>query len=300
MHRHGGPGIIDSKPEEEEQTVKTTKTLWAGIAALAACAGSGGPSGPGPAGALAYAVPAASPLVYEIADTTAISMDIAGTPVDINGYSESTMQVAYAQVGSGVRATARFTALTGSFANSMGPTETLSAADMPGPATLTVGPRGDVTVSDAPVLTERAAQILGTQGAWLRLFARLPGRAATPGTAWTDTVQVNDDAGGMASATTVILTSTLAGDTTVAGRQLRLIRTTGRVTTRVAGNNQGVEVRQTLTGTSEGIVLWDPSLNALAQRDETTLMNGTMELPAMGMAGIPVIYHNRQVVRVRR
>lgn len=272
----------------------------AAFAILAACAGGSGPSSAGPDRALAHTMPSTNPLAYDVADTVSVLMDIAGTSVTIEGNSQAMLQLEYAASGGGLRTIVRFTALTGSFANSMGPTQTISASDMPGPATVVIGPRGDVTVTDRPAMTETAAQILGSEAAYLRLFTRLPGRVVAPGTEWTDTVDINDQTGEMATQTRSVVTSVLAGDTMLAGRRLHVIRSQAQATTRIAGSNSGFEIRQSLTGTSTAVTLWDAALGALVERTETTTMSGTMELPAMNMSGIPVTFANRQVMRIVR
>jgi len=280
--------------------MKRTLVQLSAFGFLAACASGSGPSSAGPARALAHAMPSTNPLAYVVADTGTILMDIAGTSVAIEGNSHAAIQLEYAQAGTGLRTIVRFTALAGSFTNSMGPTQTITASDMPGPATLVIGPRGNATVTEKPAMTATAAQILGSESAYLRLFTRLPGRVVAPGTEWTDTVDVNDQAGEMATQTRSVVTSVLAGDTMLAGRRLHVIRSQVQATTQIAGTNQGFEIRQSLTGTSSAVTLWDPALGALVEHTEITTMTGTMEMPTMNLSGIPVTYANRHVMRIIR
>ncbi|MCI0432077.1 MAG: hypothetical protein L0271_00310 [Gemmatimonadetes bacterium] len=279
--------------------LRITRFFFA-LVAVSACASGSGSSSAASDRPLAWTVPATPSLAYEVADTTAISMDIMGNAIRIDGNAFAALQLDFATAGDRVRTTVRFRELRGEFANSMGPTETLSQSDMPGPATVEVGARGDVRLTDVPAMTPTAAQILGPQSAYKRLFIPLPGRVVANGAGWVDTIQVSDDAGGMSSTTTLVVTSVLHGDTTVDGRRLRVIRSDAEVTTRVAGTNQGVELRQNLNGTSTGLSLWDPALNGIVLHDESTTMTGTMELPAMNLSGIPVVYQNQQRMRLVR
>jgi hypothetical protein len=132
------------------------------------------------------------------------------------------------------------------------------------------------------------------------MFVRLPGRAVPSGTSWTDTVSINEETAGMSTAVRSIVISTLRGDTTVAGARLLVIDSNIDATQQVSGNNQGVEVRQNIAGTSNAVTLWDPARGVLVERREEGVLTGTMELPAMGMSGLPVNVRQSQVIRLRR
>jgi hypothetical protein len=269
-----------------------SKTGWAFAAMLGlACASSGQPGEtltPSSA-ALAYRMPASNPLTYEVADTMNISMSMGAMNVDVAANAAATMQLDFASTASGLNATLTYTTLSGSFTNSMGPSATIGESDKPGPATVSVSPRGGVTVlTRPPQLSATLRQVLGSESMYQRLFTRLPGRAVAPGDAWVDTLSVTDEAEGLTTSNIVILRSTLAGDTTVGGRSFRLIRSEGTTETNVAGNAGGFEIRQTLTGTIAATSLWDAARGILVQRLESTAANGTMDMPAMNMTGIPV------------
>ncbi|MGH7502467.1 MAG: hypothetical protein ACREL7_12010 [Longimicrobiales bacterium] len=266
---------------------------------LAACGPGGAPGTPSPGSdALAWAVPGTNPITYTIADTTAISMNMGGQTMQIDAGSVATLDLALAPATEGnVSATVTFLDLEGRFSDPMGSTTTLSAADLPGPARLTVGSTGEVTLNEVPEMTAAALQVLGSESTFKRLFQPLPGRIVPPGTQWMDTVRTVDVNEGIRATTTSVVRSTLIGDTAVDGRRLMVIRSETEMTTTVAGNAQGFEIRQNLTGTSEGLTLWDPALGAVHERREVAQLNGTMEMPAMNMTGIPVDYVNRTVMR---
>lgn len=265
----------------------------------AACAGSGSPGSPGPGSALAYTMPAVNPLVYTSADTVAIDMDISGTFVQVSVESNASLETRFSQAGSALQAVIRYTGLSGSFNNTMGPPMPLSNSDIPGPATVTVHRNGAIDVVELPESSEAFRQILGSETAYSQMFVRLPGRAAQPGEMWTDTITTTEDAGQMTTEMTRIVTSTLVGDTTVSGRRLQLISSDIRGTTRISGMNQGMEIRQYLNGAFTATTLWDPARNAVVERVENGSAEGTMELPGMGMTGMPVRMSSKSVLRLQ-
>jgi hypothetical protein len=268
----------------------------------AACA-SGGPASEAPApanAALAYRMPASNPLTYETADTMALSMSMGGMNVDVAIHAAATMQLDFASAGSGLNATLSYLTLSGAFTNSMGPSVTIGDGDKPGPATVSVSPRGAITVLNRPAqLSATVRQVLGSESIYQRLFTRLPGRAAASGDSWVDTLSVSDEAEGMTTSNIMILRSTLAGDTTVGGRSFKLIRSEGTSETNVAGNVSGFDLRQALTGTISAVTLWDAARGVLVERREYTSSSGTMDMPAMNMTGIPVSSRGQATLRLR-
>lgn len=272
-----------------------------GVVVIAAC-GTGSPGSPGPGSRpLAHDVPAVNPLVYTISDTTGISMNMQGQSMQIDASSMATIALTYGNAGTaGTPVTVEYRALDGRFSNPMTGTTALTAADLPGGASVTVTRTGDVTVDQIPTMTPAALQVLGTESTLKRHFQSLPGRDVTAGAMWTDTVSSVDDNGGLVASTTSVIRSTLAGDTTVQGRRLQLINVEAQVTTEISGSNQGFEIRQNLSGSSRGTALWDPAVGALAERNEIVSLAGTMALPALGMTGIPVGYQSRQTTRLQR
>lgn len=56
----------------------------------------------------------------------------------------------------------------------------------------------------------------------------------------------------------------------------------------VGGASGGVEILQRTSGTLRGTVLWDGERSLLVARWEDGALRGTLELPGMGLAGLPV------------
>jgi hypothetical protein len=220
--------------------------------------------------------------------------------MQIDATSVASIELIYgATAPGGTSVTIEYESLEGQFSNPMGGTTSLTAADLPGPATLTVTPTGSVTVGQLPQMTPAALQVLGTESTLKRLFQPLPGEMVATGTTWTDTVSTVDDNSGLTASTTSIVSSTLVGDTMVAGRRHQIIRSESSITTELAGSTQGFEIRQSLSGTSRGTTLWDPSLGALAERQQIVSLTGTMAMPGMGMSGIPVSLESRHAMRLQ-
>ena len=263
------------------------------VLALAGCASRGGVRAGD--GALAYAVPAVNPAVYTYSDTTRMDMDIAVVDLAARG----TVELAFEPAAEGLRATARWTDLDGVFVSPNGRVGA-DESGIAGPFVLGVDGRGRVEVVQAPRLSESIREVMGGPATMAyALFVRLPGRAVEPGAVWVDTVRVAEESEGLSSMLEAVVTSTWAGDTAVAGRTLRVIRTRSAVRLDVQGVTQGVEIRQRLTGESSGAVLWDAERRLLVAREEDAVLNGTMELPAMGMQGIAVRSRSRTRLALR-
>jgi hypothetical protein len=273
---------------------------FACLLVLAACAPAAGPGSASPgAGGLTHTVPATNPITYNIADTTAISMNMAGQSMQIDAASVVTLDLTFGSpAGNAVPVTVTFKTLQGRFSDPMGGSTALSGADLPGPANLIVSTTGTVTLDQVPQMTTAAMQVLGSESAFKRMFQPLPGRIVAPGTTWMDTVRTVDENAGIRATTMSVVRSTLIGDTLVEGRRLHVIRSEAEMTTNVAGNTQGFEITQNLTGESTSVTLWDPSLGAVRERSEVAHLTGTMAMPGMNMSGIPVDYVNRQFMRL--
>ncbi len=274
---------------------------WPALAMLVAGCGSSGPGSPAPGGAaLAYSRPTTGPLHYQVGDTVIVSMDVAGNAVQVNVQSRAVLGIALERLAEGLAGTITFDSLSGEMTNTMGPGTSVSDADKPGPTGVAVDPRGVVTITTKPELSSALSQVLGSQDYAQQLFIRLPGRAVPPGTSWTDTLSTTQETAGMSTTRRAVVTSTLRGDTTVDGTSLLVIDSKTAVTQQMSGSNQGVELHQAFSGTTDAVSLWDPVRGVLVERAESGVMTGTMELPAMGMSGMPLNVRQSLVIRLRR
>jgi hypothetical protein len=269
------------------------RRLWYSAFMLAACAPAATTPPTAPVAttvSLAYAVPPAGTAVYAINDTS--TFDIKAGPMgEIRaGFGTSAKaEVTYTQKAANLEATIKLIEFSGSLTNSAtGTGQTASASDVQGAATLSVTPRGVITVTAMPKISGGADRIGINEGFFRRLFVRLPAGAVQPGSTWTDTIIATDSSGGLQVASRDIVTSTFARDSSVAGHRVAVITTTAQRTLNIAGNSEGMQIKQTLAGTSSGIVLWDAARGLLVQRTDETTLTGTFDLPAMGVSGLPV------------
>jgi hypothetical protein len=272
------------------------------LATAVACAGGPGPGGFGPSGvALSYAAEEPLQAAYRFSDTTRFSIEAGpmGTMVVLSAQA-GTAEVALAgEEDGGVNATVGVPAYGGRFENPNQGTLRVDAGDIRGRWVLRLDPRGRVEVADSPALTAAARQIAGTESLVRPLFVHLPGNVAPFGTTWVDTVYVTETAAGTVSRARSIIRSTLVGDSMVGGRRLAVIRTESGTDLEVEGTSGGVEILQRMRGTILGTVLWDPALSILVERIEGGELEGTLELPGMGFAAMPVTAAVRRSVTLR-
>ena len=260
--------------------------------ALSACA-STPPAvvAPTPTGVvLGYAETGANVATYAFTDSS--GFDIQGGAVgNINAKigSSGVAEVTYAPKAGGLEAVVVVKDFTGSMTNSaMGGGPTATEADITGPGTVTLTPAGASTVVSMPTLSKAAEGVGLSRSFFRRFFIRLPARAVQPGAVWIDTLTVTDESGGSKADVQDIQTSTFVKDTVVNGRTLAVITTAADRTLKIAGVNEGVEIKQSLTGKTTGRLLWDVQRRVLFQRVETSELTGTFDLPQMGMTGMPV------------
>lgn len=249
---------------------------------LGACAPAG-PRGPAPA-SLAYTLPATSPVSYTAADTGSFDLQVAKVEIA----SSARIELGFHPAGEKLRVTARFADFDGRFSNSMGGTIRADESDVQGEFVAEVDRRGRVEVVQMPELSDQFRAVAGSQNVMLDLFVRLPGRPIEPGVAWTDTIRGEETNEGLTSRRESLVTSTWSGDTVVAGQTLRVITSRESNTLTISGSSEGVELRQQLSGTSTARTLWDPARALLVERVAAGELKGTLDLPAMGMTGIPV------------
>jgi hypothetical protein len=240
---------------------------------------------------LTYAPPTPPAATYNVTDSTIF--DIQGGAIgDIHVASAVTAvtSVTYAAKGTDLEATMRVTDFAGSVSNSAmggaGPAAT--EADIDGAATVSVTPRGAVTVTSMPKLTPIIQTLGMSQSFFRRFYVRLPARSVRPGTVWVDTISASDDNAGTKAVLNDVVTSTFVRDTVVNGRTVALIYTSSDRTLDISGTSQGVQIAQKLTGKGSGRVLWDAERKLLVDRVETAQLNGTFDLTQMGVTGLPV------------
>lgn len=266
---------------------------------LTGCAGVGLRAEPVEPAVLAYEVPEPNAVAYQFGDTARFAIEAGpmGTMM-VTGTQEGMAEVIFREAGNGVDAEVRFPELAAAFSVPQQGAQRADASDIQGPVGLHVGPGGRVTVTDTPTIGRDLAAIVGVESLVRPLFVSLPARSVGPGDSWVDTVRTAESTGETTSTGTSVITTTLVRDTLVDGRTLLLLRTVAENDLEVAGLSGGVEIQQLLAGTTRGTVLWDPERHLLVAREEQGELSGTLEMPEMGMAGLPVRGTIRRSVRL--
>lgn len=270
--------------------------LAAGVAACSGMAHPGTPGGP----PLQYDLPDPNPAVYTFADTSefAIRAGAMGVMNVVSAHS-GVAEVTFRRAAGGVDATVRLSSYSGRFENPNQAGTSADEDDITGAWEVSLGPRGGIQVVSDPAMTARGREVVGGESLIRPLFANLPGQAVGPGATWVDTVSVTEEVGGTVSRARSVVTSVLAGDTVVAGERLLLIRTSSDTEIEVTGTSGGIEIREGMIGRLDGFVLWDAARALLVERRESGEMSGTLELPGMGAAGLPVQATVRRSVSLR-
>lgn len=262
------------------------------LAGCGAMAGGSVPDG------LTYGPPDPDPATYLFTDTTVFAIETAMGAMEVVTGQAGVAELDFRRWADG-RVLVRFPRFRASFRNAAQGTSTVDESDIGGPFTVRVGHTGLVEVVDTPSLSQTLLDIAGPENLVRPLFAQLPGRSVDIGARWVDTVTTVEEIAGTRSVARSIITSTLAGDTVVAGRRLLRIRTESANTIEVAGVSGGVEVEQRLSGVTTGTVLWDEAARLLVERVAAGELAGTLELPGVGVAPMAVRATLRRTVSLR-
>lgn len=267
----------------------------AGVGAVA-CAGAAAPGTPG-GPPLRYERTESLTAAYAFSDTTEFAIETGRMGVmTVRSGQSGVAEVQLSRAPSGAEGIVRVPSYSGRFENPGQGVTTADETDIGGAWRVHVDPTGRLDITEEPTLTARAREVGGSGSLIRPLFAHLPATPAAPGDSWVDTVWVTDEGAETTTRIWSVVTSTLVGDTAVAGDALLLIRTSSLKQVEVEGASGGVEIRQRLSGTLEGTVLWDGARSIMAARSESGELTGTLELPGMGLEGMPVTATVRQSV----
>lgn len=264
---------------------------------LAAC---GGPGGMSPSGGLMYRVPDPANAVYVTQSSSTVSIDAGAMgSFSMEGKSEATISMSFAQSQSGVEVTAGIQKLSASLSQPMGGSQSASEADLQGDLVFDLDRTGKGTVVSLPEMKGAAESLANPINFVHGFFPRLPGRAVHPGDMWTDTIQYDVETSQGKQSTSTVLTYTLQGDTTVAGKRLLRIVYDGRADLEGSGMQQGMDVYQTLSGGVEGTVLWDPERGLMISDETSQDLTGTVEVPAAGIPAMPMAMKGTSSTRLQ-
>jgi len=265
-------------------TGRTLPTIGA-AAVAASCAGPGGPS---PTDAFTYAVPSPPDAVYRVADTLSIDMASPLGNMEVTGAGSVTMALAFVADPGGMRVTGTVEAFSGSFTNPMMGTQTAGLDDVGGNLEVVVGRHGVEELVSFPELAGPVAAMSSFPALGYLLFPRLPGGDVDPGATWVDTVNALTETAAMSATTNAVNTYTLLGDTVVGGSGLLHIAVATEIATETTIREGGMSMIQSVAGSSEGFVLWDPERRLVAHAEYERDMAGTMSMGGMGSMDLTV------------
>lgn len=257
------------------------------------------PEGPGPGG-LSYGEPDPNPATYTFSDSGSFAIEAPGYGVmEMETVREGTAELHFRPSGDGYHVRVRFPELRSAFRTPAQGTSSSDESDIDGPVGVDLSFLGAVMVVDTPTLSPALLEVTGAEGLVRPLFVRLPGRPVGPGARWTDTTRTVEERAGTLSRGTSITTSTVIGDTVVAGHRLLRIGTSAFTSVEIGGVSGGVEIEQRMSGTLHGVVLWDERASMLVERVESGELTGSLDMPGTGVAAMPLSATVRRRVSLR-
>ena len=235
------------------------------------------------------------PASYEIADTMVLEVNSPLGSMQVISGAAVGMGLTFAADPGGVRVTGTVDRLAASLTNPMGPTETAGLDNVSGTLDVLMDSRGVVEVTAFPEVSGALAPMSSFPVLPYLLFPRLAEGVVLPGATWTDSVTAAHE-GEVTLASTTVSTYTLAGDTVVNGRALLHITVAAETEIDLEGEQQGTTISQALTGSANGLVLWDPERGMVAYARFERDLEGDMTMP--GVPPIPVGITGATVLRL--
>ncbi|MGI9626838.1 MAG: hypothetical protein ACR2QM_08385 [Longimicrobiales bacterium] len=258
-------------------------SLALSVAVSGTLLGCAGTSAPAPDGGLAFGVPSVPAATYVSGDSLKISVESPMGAMVMNMDAAMTLAMSFERVATGVQVTADVEALSGSMNNPMAGNISFDEGDVSGPMVFVVAPTGAVEVTASPTVSGSGAQLGVFAGKAQEFFPRFPDGSVTPGASWTDTVAWSTDEDGAAVSSSTAYTYTMAGDTLVDGTNLLKIAVAGDVDTTINAAQGGMDVEQTLSGTTTGHFLWDVERGLLHSSNLHRDLEGIVNVPGMGI-----------------
>ncbi len=255
------------------------------ITATAVVAGCAGPGGPSPEDTFTYTLPSPPSAVYEIADTMVLGVNSPIGALEIVSGATVTMGLAFATDPGGVRVTGTVESLEATMDNPIGPAETADLDDVSGTLDVLLSRYGVVEVASFPEVSDALAPTSSFPVLAYLLFPRLAQGVLDPGATWTDSATMSFE-GEVSLNSTMASTYTFVGDTMVDGLSLLHIAVSSEVTIELEADQAGTSLDQTLAGSANGLVLWDPARRLVAYGRFDRDLEGDMTVP--GMPAIPV------------
>lgn len=273
-------------------TVSTTGRILLTITATAAaaCAGTGGRS---PADTFAYVVPSPANAVYHIADTIILDLSSPLGSLEAVSASTFTMGLAFAMDPGGARVTGTVESLEATMNSPMGPAESAGLDDVSGTLGFLVGPYSVVEVTSFPEIGAPSPMV-SFPALPHQLFPSVVPGVVLPGATWTDTATTSYE-GEVDATFSTIADYTLVGDTVVDGRSLLHIAVAAQVAIELEADEE-ILSNQSLEGSLNGFVLWDPERRLMAYGRFDRDMAGNMTIP--GMPTIPLGITGPTVLRL--
>jgi hypothetical protein len=241
----------------------------------AGCASAGAPPPPPDLG---YDRVLESTAVYLLGDTSRIEIDAGGETIEAGVTSSAVLDVDFLPSDGGVTVSAAFRRFVARAQNPLGSDQTASEASIDGALTFDLDRRGAVTVTSMPEVAGAAVHFVTPEAMAATLFPRLPGGPVRPGDTWTDTIRVGAGGeGGLVEGTSVVAYA-VKGDTVIAGRALVRVELTGEDRRDLEASEAGMEVSQTLAGSSTGWFLWDAVRGVPYEYVRESELTGRMEV----------------------
>ena len=265
---------------------------WTGAAA-----GCAGPGTPAPPPGLAFRLPDPPVARYRMGDSVQVQIEAMGQSFTVEGGARSDWRIEFRPDSGGIRVTAILVDLEARMSNPLGPGRTVDESEVSGEVVFVLDPRGNSTVVSVPELKAGAAQFFTGATIANGFFPRLPGRTLGVGESWVDTVSWSGDESGAETTVRTVWTYTAAGDSTVDGSVLHLVRARGATEQSSGGTIADAEFTQSVAGEVVGHFLWDGSAGTLHSSEYRSDLSGETEI---SIAPVPLAVRVQSRVRVAR
>jgi len=245
---------------------------------------------------MAYGLPDPRTISYVVSDTITIGIEALGQSLDLQVRSVATYALAFERAADRLRATLAIEDLDAEVSAPMGGPMRVDESVVSGSLVVDVDRRGDLAVVASPEVEEAAAAYFSGPQVAAALFPGVLGAVARQGDSWVDTVSSSETGDTGEASQQSILTYTVVGEVTEAGRTLLQVAFEGPSEMRQTMSMQGIDIEQSTDMALEGRLLWDVQRGLIQESETVGSGTGTVRISAMP-GSLPTRVEIRQRVR---
>lgn len=220
---------------------------------------------------------------WEREASTELSIDAGGQVIPVRISQRSVLTARFRPEGADTRVSLVVEDFEGRMTNPMAPEVTATEGQIDGSVEFLLDRRGRPTILSLPTTSGGAAQLFDGWELVHGFVPRFPEGGVAPGATWADTISYAPEGSGMTGTVRQVVRYAAAGDSVIEGRSYRVIRAESDDRVEQRGATGGMQIAQTLEGTSTHLYLWDEEAGVLHSAQVESTLSGSMNVDVAPM-----------------